>query len=83
MSMEDIIKLLKAQKEEQKSDIQEMFKQQREEEKKEREKEKEALGRHQGGLPSPQSRRTDERGRTGRLLLHQSSQALLQTRGLR
>ena len=43
MSMEDIIKLLKVQKEEQKSDIQEMFKQQREEEKKEREKEKEAL----------------------------------------
>ena len=43
MSMEEIISLLKAQKEEQKADIQEMFKKQREEEKKEREMEKEAL----------------------------------------
>ena len=41
--MDDIINLLKAQKEEQKTDIQQMFQKQREEEKKEREMEKEAL----------------------------------------
>ena len=43
MSLEDIIGLMKAQKEEQKADLQEMFRIQREEERKERDKEKEGL----------------------------------------
>ena len=43
MSMEDIIKLMKAQKEEQKLDLEAMFTRQREEEKKNRANEKAEL----------------------------------------